>query len=84
MSQSTWSITDAKSKLSEVLNRADQGVQFIRRRGHDYAVLSAEQYAKMTGQKPDFLEHLIERGPKLEEGLEPIPRDQSEMRDLEL
>lgn len=81
MPQSQWNIADAKSKLSEVLNRAEEEAQIITRRNRQYVVLDGEEYQRLTGQV-STLKDLILGGPSLE-GVE-LERDRSPGRELEL
>jgi len=81
MPHSEWSVADAKSKLSEVLNRAEQEAQIITRRDRQYVVMDGEQYQRLTG-KILSLKELILNGPSLE-GVD-LERDHSPGRELEL
>jgi prevent-host-death family protein len=81
MAHPEWSIVDAKSKLSEVLNRAEQEAQIITRRNRRYVVLDGDEYRRLTGSRPS-LKELILRGPSLE-GLD-LQRDRSGGRELAL
>lgn len=81
MPETEWSVADAKSKLSEVLNRADKEPQVITRRDRRYVVVEGERYQRLTGAKPD-LRALILQGPSLE-GID-LSRDRSLGRELEL
>ena len=81
MPDSEWSVADAKSKLSEVLNRAEQEAQIITRRNRQYVVMDGEQYQRLTG-KTLSLKELILNGPSLE-GVD-LKRDESPGRELEL
>ncbi len=81
MPHSEWSVADAKSKLSEVLNRAEQEAQIITRRNRQYVVMDGEQYQRLTG-KTLSLKELILNGPSLE-GVD-LERDHSPGRELEL
>jgi len=65
MSTAEWSIADAKSRLSEVLNRAEQQPQVITRRGHRFVLVAATDYARLTGAIPS-VKDLILGGPSLE------------------
>jgi prevent-host-death family protein len=77
-----WQLADAKNKFSEVFNRAiDEGPQFVTRRGQEVVVLSKDEYLRLTGEKPSFLDVLMS-GPSLE-GLD-LERDRSPMRDIDL
>jgi prevent-host-death family protein len=79
--QTPWNIVDAKSKLSEVLNRAEQEAQIITRRNRQYVVLDGDEYRRLTGSLPS-LKDLILRVPSLE-GVD-LCRDQSGGRELKL
>ena len=81
MTDSEWSIADAKSKLSEVLNRAEQEAQIITRRGRLYVVMKGEQYERLMGNAPN-LKDLILNGPSLE-GID-LERDPSPSREFGL
>jgi prevent-host-death family protein len=81
MPQSEWSVADAKSKLSEVLNRAEQEAQVITRRDRQYVVMDGDQYEQLTG-KALSLKELILSGPSLEDV--DLERDLSPSRELEL
>lgn len=78
----TWNLAEAKNRLSEVVNLAlTEGPQTITRRKDAVVVISAERYAQLIGDKPDFKEYLL-RGIGLDE-LD-LTRDQSPGRDVEL
>jgi len=81
MPTTEWNVADAKSKLSEVLNRADQEAQVIKRRDHHYVLIRQDQYRKLTGEKPT-LKSLILDGPSLEDV--DLQRDRSPERELKL
>ncbi len=81
MSQAKWSIADAKSKLSEVLTRAEEQAQIITRRDRQYVVLDGDEYQRLKGSLPS-LKELILKGPSLE-GLD-LHRDPSKGREFEL
>ena len=76
-----WNIADAKSKLSEVLNLAEEEAQFITRRNRQYVVLDGDSYRRLTGSLPS-LKQLILSGPSLD-GVD-LDRDPSPSRELEL
>ena len=60
-----WGLTEAKNCLSEVRNRADaDGEQTITRRGREYVLLPGEAYRRLDGDAPDFLQVLVEEGPR--------------------
>lgn len=76
----TWNLSNAKNKLSELLDRARrEGPQTIRRRGDVFVVLPADQYEQQTGKRPEFKDWLL-AGPRLDD-LELPRRDASPMRD---
>jgi len=78
----TWNLTDAKNRFTEVVNLAlAQGPQRVNRRGDSVVVLSWEEYAKLTGEKPSFKSILMD-GPDFED-LD-LKRDPSPMREVEL
>ncbi len=81
MPTTEWSIADAKSKLSEVLNLAEHEAQIITRRNRQYVVLDGAEYLRLKGAVPT-LKELILGGPSLE-GLD-LARDPSPDRELEL
>jgi prevent-host-death family protein len=77
-----WKLADAKNKLSEVVRRAlVEGPQRIERRGEAVVVLSARDYARLTGTRPSFVEFL-----RSAEGLSDLDltRDRAPLRDLDL
>ncbi len=81
MKANEWSVADAKSKLSEVLNRAEREAQVITRRDRRYVVMDDDHYRQLTGATPT-LKDLILNGPSLE-GVD-LNRDRSPDRELDL
>ena len=81
MPSTEWNIADAKSKLSEVLNCAEEEAQIITRRNRQYVVLDGEEYQRLKGTLPS-LKDIILNGPSLE-GVD-LERDQSRGRELGL
>jgi prevent-host-death family protein len=79
----TWQVQDAKTRLSEVIERArTEGPQTITRHGAERAVvLSIEDYRALAGQKPDFKAYLL-GGPKVDDF--PVERQHDIGRDVEL
>jgi antitoxin Phd len=63
-----WQVQDAKTRLSEVIERArTDGPQTITRHGIARAVvLSIEDYRALTALKPDFKAYLL-GGPKVDD-----------------
>lgn len=81
MPNTEWSVADAKSKLSEVLNRAEHEAQIITRRSRRFVVLDDELYRQLTGERPK-LRDLILDGPSLE-GVD-LERDRGPAREINL
>lgn len=80
----TWQLQEAKARFSELIRRAStEGPQAITVRGTDEAVvLSAEEYQKLLGNKPSFLQfinHSPVKGVELR-----LRRDRSVARRVEL
>ncbi|MBK6743182.1 MAG: type II toxin-antitoxin system Phd/YefM family antitoxin [Hydrogenophilales bacterium] len=80
----SWQLQEAKARFSEVVKSAvSEGPQVITLRGEPVAVLiSAHEYARLTGHKPDFVEFL-RQSQLLGAALE-IDRDHSLVREIEL
>lgn len=68
MQTSRWQIQEAKSRFSEVIERArKKGPQIITRHGTERAVvLSIDDFQALTAHKPGFKEYLL-GGPKVDE-----------------
>lgn len=76
----SWNLSDAKNRLSEVLDRVGrEGPQGIRRRNEVFVVVREETYRELTGSRPSFTEFLLS-GPR-EKDLEPMPRTPATMRE---
>jgi prevent-host-death family protein len=76
----TWTLAGAKARLSEVVDRAQAGPQFITRNGKPSAVVvSAEEWARKTVRKGTLAEFLLAsplRGADIElERQHDAPRD---------
>jgi prevent-host-death family protein len=56
-----WQLQEAKQRFSEVVRRAlDDGPQVVTRRGEEaVVVVSAKEYARLRGDKPDFAAFLL-------------------------
>jgi antitoxin Phd len=55
-----WKLADAKNRLSEVVNLTlTEGPQTITRRGEAVVLISREEYRRLRGETPDFLEFLV-------------------------
>ncbi|HVU62805.1 MAG TPA: type II toxin-antitoxin system Phd/YefM family antitoxin [Phycisphaerales bacterium] len=79
----TWNVANAKNRLSEVLDRAErEGPQTIRRRGHAFVLLPADQYEELTGQRRSFKDWIL-KAPRLDD-LELPDRSRSAMRETSL
>ncbi len=78
-----WQVQEAKTRLSEVIERARaQGPQTITRHGVERAiVLSIEDYRALVARQPDFKAHLL-GGPKVDDFS--IERDRDAGRKIEL
>lgn len=76
----TWTLANAKARLSEVIDRAQAGPQIITRHGKPNAVIvSAEEWARKTARKGTLAEFLL-ASPLRGAGLE-LERVQDEPRD---
>ena len=56
-----WQLQEAKQKFSELVQRTlDEGPQAVTRRGEEVVVVvSAADYQRLSGQKPNFKEFLL-------------------------
>lgn len=79
-----WQLQDAKSKFSEVVERAlAQGVQIITRRGKKVVVIMPfEEYERLTHQRGSLTQFLLSSPLAGSELL--IERDKSMPRDVEI
>jgi antitoxin Phd len=79
----TWQLQEAKTHLSEVIERAQsEGPQTITRHGTERAVvISVQEYKALAAHKPDFKAHLL-GGPKVDDF--PIDRARDSGRPIEL
>ena len=56
----TWSLAEAKSKLSEVLNETEShGPQRITRRGKTFILIQENRYLEEIGKNPSFVDFLM-------------------------
>ena len=77
-----WKLSEAKNRLSEVVNGAlHKGPQRITRRNDVVIVVRECDYQRLTGERPSFINYLME-GPSLE-GVD-LRRQPSLMRDVRL
>ena len=76
-----WQLAEAKNKFSEVFTKAiEEGPQFVTRRDEEIVVLSKDRYLELTGDKPNFVQHLLSI-PKVEDI--DLTRDKTPLRDYE-
>ncbi len=77
-----WQLAEAKNKFSEVFTKAiEDGPQFVTRRNEEVVVLSKQEYQRLTGDKPTFVEYLMS-APKFDDLN--LDRVDLEVRDVEL
>ena len=77
-----WNLADAKNRFSEVVNLAlTEGPQRVHRRKDTVVVVSAEEFERLSGERPAFKDYLT-RGESFE-GLD-LTRDRSPTRDVSL
>jgi prevent-host-death family protein len=57
----SWQLQEAKQRFSELVRRTlEEGPQVVTRRGEEVVVLvPAEEFRRLTGDKPDFKEFLM-------------------------
>jgi len=79
----TWNVSEAKNRLSEVLDCAGrEGPQKIQRRNEAFVLIAEAQYQVLIGERPTFKDWLL-AGPRFDD-LELPPRSHPPMRDLQL
>jgi len=61
-----WQVQEAKQRFSELVRRAqDEGPQVVTRHGREVVVIvAADEFRRLTGNKPDFKMFLLS-GPDL-------------------
>ncbi|HLH24575.1 MAG TPA: type II toxin-antitoxin system prevent-host-death family antitoxin [Chloroflexota bacterium] len=75
-----WQVQEAKQRFSQLVQRAiDEGPQVVTRHGRDVVVVvAADEFRRLTSNKPDFKEFLLS-GPDLSaldlERVRDLPRD---------
>ena len=78
----TWKLAEAKNKFSEVVRLAlSDGPQRIERRDDAVYVMSEEDFERLSGDKPDFIEFLL-NAPEM--GDLDLTRSTEPMRDIDL
>jgi len=81
----TWSLAEAKSKFSEVMNRTEsEGPQKITRRGKVFILIEESTYLESTGEKPSFVDFLMSGEAPNKTNSAPSDRPNSFMRKVEL
>jgi prevent-host-death family protein len=80
---STWQLQEAKTRLSQLLEEAEEnGPQTITRHGKARAILlSVRDYQTLTAHRPDLKAYLL-GGPKTDEFA--IPREHDTGRQVQL
>ena len=77
-----WNLTEAKNRLSEVLDRADTGeAQVITRRGREFVLVRGDDFRRLNGDTPSLVDYLIDAGPRFGDDFKPMPRDPASTRD---
>ncbi|GAB6042503.1 type II toxin-antitoxin system Phd/YefM family antitoxin [Endothiovibrio diazotrophicus] len=81
---STWQLQEAKAHFSEVVKlAATEGPQQVTVRGEPAAVvISQEEYRRLRGEKPRFVQ-FMRASPLVDEELE-FEREQSSTREIDL
>jgi antitoxin Phd len=78
-----WQFADARSHLTEIVNRAlVEGPQRVRCRDDIVVIIAEAEYKKLVAKRVDFKAFLMGKGPSLE-GLD-LNRDRSPMRRVDL
>lgn len=76
-----WKVADAKNRFSEVITLAlNEGPQEVQRRDGNVVIVSKEEFVRLKGEEPDFLEFL-RNCPDLSDV--DISRDPRPLRDIE-
>lgn len=79
----SWTVADAKARLSEVIERAQSDPQIITRHGKPSAVIvSAEEWARKTVRKGTLAEFLL--ASPLRDADPDLERVRDQPRDVEL
>ncbi len=78
-----WKLAEAKNRFSELVNKAlAEGPQHVSRREDRVVVISENDYQHLTGQKPDFIEFMLDGELNLKDV--DLERDRSLSRKVEL
>jgi hypothetical protein len=55
-----WQFAEARDSLNDVFTRAIQeGSQFVMRGDEEVVALSKKDYLELIGEKPDFIQHIL-------------------------
>jgi len=77
-----WQLAEAKNKFSEVFTKTiKEGPQFVTRRNEEIVLISKDEYRRLTGERPGFLDALLS-GPNFDDLR--IERVELEVRDVDL
>ena len=77
-----WQLAEAKNKFSEVFTKTiEEGPQFVTRRNQEIVLISKEEYQRLTGNRPNFIEYLMS-APKFDDLN--LDRVELEVRDVDL
>ena len=78
----TWPLSEAKNKLTELVNRVrDSGPQVLTRRSDVFVIIEKGHFDRLTGETPSLVEHLLSM-PKFDEPVE-FPRSAEQGRKVE-
>jgi prevent-host-death family protein len=78
----SWPLSEAKNKLTELVNLArDCGPQIITRRSDAFVIIEKRHFDRITGETPSLVEHLLAM-PKFDEPVE-FPRSDGQGREVE-
>lgn len=76
-----WDSADAKSRFSELMNKAlSEGPQRVRCHKDAVVILAERDFERLSERRPSFKEFLLAPGPDMED-LD-LARDKSPMRDI--
>jgi prevent-host-death family protein len=76
-----WQLADAKNRFSELVSKAlTEGPQRVRRRKDTVVVIAEEEYDRLHGNTPNFIEFLLS-GPEMSD-LD-LTRDKRPMRNVD-
>lgn len=68
--EKSWPLSEAKNKLTELVNLArDEGPQIVTRRSDSFVIIEKQQFDRISGESPSLIEHLLAM-PKFDEPVE--------------